>query len=142
VFGQKDYQQLAVVRRMVADLDFGIRIVGVATVREPDGLALSSRNSRLDELSRAAASCVPQALSAAAVAFLHGEHRAAALRDNAVAVLDAQPRARTEYVSVCDGDTLQPVTEASAGTVVATAVWFGDVRLIDNVILGHPPPLW
>src|SRR6059036_1852935 len=91
VFGEKDYQQLAVVRRMAADLDFGIEVVGVPTVREPDGLALSSRNRRLGPAERAAARCVPQALAAAAEAVRGGERRATAIVARAGAVVGAEP---------------------------------------------------
>ena len=135
VFGEKDYQQLAVVRRMTADLDFGIEIVGVATVREPDGLALSSRNRRLGADDRAAARCVPRALDAAADVVRAGERRAAAVVARATAVIGAEGRARLEYAELRDPETLAEVTEVAGPALLALAVWVGGVRLIDNRML-------
>jgi len=134
VFGEKDYQQLAVIRRMTADLDFGIEIVGVATVREPDGLALSSRNRRLGADDRAAARCVPRALDAAADAVRAGERRAAVVA-RATAVIGAEGRARLEYAELRDPETLAEVTEVAGPALLALAVWVGGVRLIDNRML-------
>jgi pantoate--beta-alanine ligase len=135
VFGEKDYQQLAVVRRMTADLDFGITIVGVPTVREADGLALSSRNRRLGPADRAAAVCVPRALGAAADAVRSGEARATVVADRAAAVIAREPRARLEYAEVRDPDTLAAVDDVTSPAVLALAVWVGGVRLIDNRML-------
>ena len=132
VFGEKDYQQLAVVRRMTADLDFGIEIVGVATVREADGLALSSRNRRLAPDDRQAARCVPRALEAAAAAVAGGERRAAAVVARATATIAAEPRARLEYAELRDPETLAEVPEVAGPSLLALAVWVGGVRLIDN----------
>src|SRR5207247_2189066 len=132
VFGEKDWQQLAVVRRMTADLDFGIEIVGVATVREPDGLALSSRNRRLAPDDREAARCVPRALEAAAAAVAHGERRAAAVVARATAAVAAEPRARLEYAELRDPETLAEVAEVAGPSLLALAVWVSGVRLIDN----------
>ena len=132
VFGEKDYQQLAVVRRMTADLDFGIEIVGVATVREADGLALSSRNRRLAPDDRQAARCVPRALEAAAAAVAGGERRAAAVVARATATIAAEPRARLEYAELRDPETLAEVSEVAGPSLLALAVWVGGVRLIDN----------
>ncbi len=135
VFGEKDYQQLAVIRRMTADLDFGIEIVGVPTVREPDGLALSSRNRLLGLEDREAARCVPRALAAAAAAVRDGERRAAVVVDRAAAVIGAEPRARLEYAELRDPETLEGVGEVGALALLALAVWVGGVRLIDNRVL-------
>ena len=135
VFGEKDYQQLAVIRRMTADLDFGIEIVGVATVREPDGLALSSRNRRLGADDRAAARCVPRALDAAADVVRAGERRAAAVVARATAVIGAEGRARLEYAELRDPEMLAEVTEVAGPALLALAVWVGGVRLIDNRML-------
>jgi pantoate--beta-alanine ligase len=140
VFGQKDFQQLAIVRRMTRDLDLGIEIVGVPTVREPDGLALSSRNRLLRPQDRAAATVVWRALRAAAAAYRAGERDAAALRSVAVAVLEAEPRARPEYLEVVDAATLEPQPTVTDEGVILAAVWFGDVRLIDNLRLGEETP--
>jgi pantoate--beta-alanine ligase len=136
VFGEKDYQQLAIVRRMVADLDLGIEVVGVATLREADGLARSSRNVRLTPADRAAAVVIPQALDAARDRHAAGERGTTAIRDEVVARLEAEQRARMEYVEVVDASTLVPVATADAPVVVLVAAWFGDVRLIDNAVLG------
>jgi pantoate--beta-alanine ligase len=137
VFGEKDFQQLAIVRRMTADLDFGIEIVGVPTVREADGLALSSRNRLLDTDGRAAAVCVPRALAAAVAAVGAGERRSAAILDAAVGVIGGEPRARLEYAELRDPETLEVVEAVEAPTLLALAVWVGNVRLIDNRVL-HP----
>ncbi len=140
VFGDKDFQQLAVIRRMTADLDFGIEIVGVPTVREADGLAVSSRNRRLAPADRVAAGCVPQALAAAAAAVDEGERRPAAVLAGAQAVIAAEARARLEYAELLDPCTLDEVGAVEAPAVLAVAVWVGGVRLIDNRLLvpgGH-----
>jgi pantoate--beta-alanine ligase len=135
LFGEKDYQQLAVVRRMTADLDFGVEIVGVPTVREDDGVAMSSRNRRLGTEDRVAARCVPAALVAAAEAVRGGERRAAAVVAKATAAVAAEPRARVEYAELRDPVTLQEVEEVAAPALLALAVWVGGVRLIDNRVL-------
>jgi pantoate--beta-alanine ligase len=135
VFGQKDYQQLAIVRRMVADLDMGVEIASVATVREPDGLALSSRNVRLTAADRAAAVAVPRALDAARRSFAAGERGATALAAVAERTLAAEPLGRIEYVEVVDAVTLTPIERVERPAVLLLAVWFGEVRLIDNTLL-------
>ena len=135
VFGEKDFQQLAVVRRMTADLDFGIEIVGVPTVREADGLALSSRNRRLGPTDREAARCVPRALAAAAAAVAAGEVRPAAILARTQAEIAAEPRARLEYAELRDPATLEEVAEVAAPALLALVVWVGGVRLIDNRLL-------
>lgn len=135
VFGQKDYQQLAIVRRMVADLDLGVEVIGMPTVRESDGLALSSRNVRLSAADRAAAAIVPAALGEAADAYTDGERNAARLCDIARSRIEREPRAKVEYVAVVDADTLAPLTIVDRPAVLLTAVWVGDVRLIDNRLL-------
>ena len=140
VFGRKDYQQLAVVRSMVRDLDMAITIIAAPTVREGDGLALSSRNRRLPPEHRAAAVCVPHALDAAVEAFHRGERRVTVLEAEARAVLEAQPLARVEYLTVFDADTLVALEVVDRPAVIAAAVWFGDVRLIDNMALEPSAP--
>jgi pantoate--beta-alanine ligase len=132
VFGEKDFQQLAIVSRMVDDLDMGVEIVPGPIVREPDGLALSSRNRLLSPDDRVAARCVPRSLDAAATAAEAGERDVAAIESAARAVVVAEPRARLEYVTVFDPQTLQPIHSLTIPARIATAVWFGDVRLIDN----------
>ncbi len=135
LFGEKDYQQLAVIRRMTVDLDFGIDIVGVPTVREPDGLALSSRNRLLGTDARIAARCVPRALDAASVALAQGEHDAQAIIGRVTAVIADEPQARLEYAELRDPETLVAVEEVTAPALLALAVWVGGVRLIDNRVL-------
>jgi pantoate--beta-alanine ligase len=137
VFGRKDFQQLAIIRRMAADLDTGIEIVGLPTVREPDGLAMSSRNRRLSPHQRSAAVCVPQSLRAVSHAFRSGVVDAAALSAVGRSVVDAEPLARFEHLEFVHQHTLQPVAVADADTVALAAVWFGDVRLIDNTLLAE-----
>ena len=135
VFGEKDWQQLAVIRRMTADLDFGIEVVGVPTVREADGVALSSRNKRLGPADREAARCLPRALAGAAELVEAGEGRGSAVLARVEAEIAAEPRARLEYAALCDPDTLEDVTDVKAPALVALAVWVGGVRLIDNRVL-------
>jgi pantoate--beta-alanine ligase len=139
MFGRKDYQQLAIVRRMVRDLDLGVEVVGIDTVREEDGLARSSRNVRLTATDRAAARVIPLALGAAVDAFAGGERSAARLRELVVHAFGTEPRARIEYVELVDADDLTAVDlldEPDHRAVLLVAAWFGDVRLIDNVVLG------
>ena len=134
-FGQKDFQQLAIVRRTVRDLDLAVEVVGVPIVREADGLALSSRNVRLTPDDRVAALVISRSLRAAADAFGAGERDAAVLRSIVLDAMGREPRASVEYVEVVDATTLGPVARAEPPTCVLAAAWFGDVRLIDNVLL-------
>jgi pantoate--beta-alanine ligase len=135
VFGQKDFQQLAIIRRMVADLDMDIEIVGAPTVREPDGLAISSRNSRLSADDRRAAVCVVQALHLASAALAGGERDAARLLALATERIAAEPRAKLDYLEIVDPVTLDPLVFVDGPATIVAAVWFGDVRLIDNLPL-------
>ena len=132
LFGEKDYQQLAVIRRLVADLDFGITIVGVPTQRDDDGLALSSRNAYLAEEERVAARALPRALGEAATAIARGEPVAAALalahRRLAEAGFDP-----IDYVTLCDAETLEPVTVLTREARLLAAARMGRARLIDNL---------
>lgn len=137
VFGEKDFQQLAVIRRMVRDLDFGIEIVGLPTVREADGLAMSSRNVYLSPDERRAALCVPRALEAARVLWRAGERDGLRLLAAARRTLGDEPQARIEYVSLCDAETMQEVGTASAPALLAIAIRIGRTRLIDNTVLGR-----
>ena len=139
VFGEKDAQQLAIVRRMTTDLDLGVDVVALPTVREPDGLALSSRNRRLAADDRAAAICIPEALDAMARAAASGERRAGALEAVVRERIDAEPRARLEHVHVVDPATFVPAAPSAVvddHALVVLAVWFGEVRLIDNRRVG------
>ena len=137
-FGQKDFQQMAIIRQMVRDLDLGVEVVGVPIVREPDGLARSSRNVRLTPDDRAAAVVLSQALRRAEERFHDGELDAAALRSVVVEHIGTEPRADLEYVEVVDASTLRPVDRTAPPTSILLAAWFGDVRLIDNVVLDPP----
>jgi pantoate--beta-alanine ligase len=133
-FGQKDAQQTIVVRRMARDLDMPTAVVVVPTMREPDGLAMSSRNVYLDSAERAAAPVLYRALGAAHAAWESGERDADALRERAMAVLREEPRTEVEYVSVADPDTLAE-NHVEHGALVSLAVRFGRTRLIDNIVL-------
>jgi len=134
LFGEKDWQQLAVVRAMVRDLAFGIEIVGMPIVREADGLALSSRNAYLDADGRARALSLSRALHEARDAVARGERDATALRARAAGRL-AAAGVRADYVEVVHPDTLAPVARAEPGSVMLVAGFVGPTRLIDNVKL-------
>jgi pantoate--beta-alanine ligase len=136
VFGQKDIQQAILVRRMVAELDFPVRVIIVPTSREADGLARSSRNVYLTPDDREAALAIPTALRAVEAAFERGEREGDALRCIARRTLDASSGLVTDYIAVVDADRLAPLVSVDAGTVVAIAARVGGTRLIDNVILG------
>ncbi|MFN3596578.1 MAG: pantoate--beta-alanine ligase [Rubricoccaceae bacterium] len=141
VFGQKDAQQLAIVRRMAAELGFGVEVVAHPVVREADGLALSSRNRYLSPEERAQAPVLYRALCAAEAALASGERRTAALRARMREVLAAAPLARVQYAEVVCADTLQPAgTLAPGAYLAALAVFFGPTRLIDNLPLHVPGP--
>ncbi len=140
VFGEKDYQQLALVRRMARDLFLDVDVLGAPIVREPDGLAMSSRNRHLGEAERAAARCLSAALTAAEAAAASGERAAPAIFDAASAVLACEPLARVEYVSLVDPDTLAPVAGVDDRALLALAVWIGATRLIDNRLLERRAP--
>jgi pantoate--beta-alanine ligase len=135
VFGEKDYQQLAIIRRMVRDLDFGIEIVGVPIVRESDGLALSSRNAYLSPEDRAAALALSKGLAAAEAKFKAGERDVATLVAAARAQLEAEPRVRIDYLELRDADELSEITKVDRRAVMAIAAFLGTTRLIDNRVL-------
>ena len=137
VFGRKDFQQLQVVRRMVRDLHFPVRIVEGATVRERDGLAMSSRNARLAPSERALAPVIYRALAAGAAAFARGERASAALIAAASDVLAGCDALRVEYLEIVDPDRVVAAEVADEGSVMAVAAWLGPVRLIDNVTLAE-----
>jgi len=135
VFGQKDFQQLAVIRRMVQDLDFPVHIVGVPTVREEDGLAMSSRNKYLDPGQRAFAPALHQALTAAREMIRAGETHAAGILEKVMGPIRENPEARVDYAMICDPDSLENLTEIQGPALMALAVFVGPTRLIDNLIL-------
>ena len=135
IFGQKDFQQLALIRRMVTDLDFAIEIVGMPIVREPDGLALSSRNAFLSTDERKQALALSTGLEAARALYAGGERDAAPL---VLAVTDriaAAPLARLDYAELLDAASLQPVATLERPAVIAVAAFLGATRLIDNTVL-------
>ncbi|MCB1021360.1 MAG: pantoate--beta-alanine ligase [Bryobacterales bacterium] len=134
-FGEKDFQQLAVIRRMVRDLDFAVEIVGVPTVREFDGLALSSRNARLSGAEREAATVLSRALRLAADAVRNGEQDVESIRELTLEAIADEPLARPEYVEIVDPETLAPVARVEREARLVLAVWVGEVRLIDNASL-------
>ena len=132
VFGEKDYQQLAIIRRMVRDLDFGIEIVGVPIVREADGLALSSRNAYLSTEHRRAALSISKGLAAAEAAFKAGERDAGKLVAAARAPIEAEPLMRIDYAELRDADELSTIDKVERRAVLAIAAFAGTTRLIDN----------
>ena len=138
VFGQKDIQQALLVRALVEDLDIPVDIVVAPTVREPDGLAMSSRNSYLDAPSRERALALSGALRAVVRAHAAGERSAAALEAMARAHLAQHGITEVDYVAVAHPRTLEPLVQADAGAIVAVAARVGRTRLIDNMILGGP----
>jgi pantoate--beta-alanine ligase len=131
-FGEKDWQQLAVIRRMAADLSFPIEVIGCPTVREPDGLAMSSRNAYLTDDERAAAPVVHWALVAGAADIAAGERDPAKVRALVTDLIAAQPLAEVDYVEVVDADTLQELDPLAGKLRLLAATRFGRARLIDN----------
>jgi pantoate--beta-alanine ligase len=133
-FGEKDAQQLAVIRRMAADLNMPLTIVEVPTVREPDGLAVSSRNVHLNSEQRQSAAVLHQALTAARTRVAQGQREAAAVKQEGLNVLARQPDVRVEYFEIVDSEQMQPVERIERPVRIAAAVWVGATRLIDNVL--------
>jgi pantoate--beta-alanine ligase len=136
IFGQKDIQQATLIRRMVADLDLDLEFVLVPTVRESDGVALSSRNAYLGADDRIAARALSRGLRAADQAWRGGIRDAATLRDIIAGELRVSPGVVPDYIAVVDPETLEPVPTATTGTIVAVAARVGPTRLLDNHILG------
>jgi pantoate--beta-alanine ligase len=135
-FGQKDWQQVAIVRQLVADLSFDLEIIACPTIRETDGLAMSSRNRRLDANARAAAPLLYQVLAAAAAQVRQGI-APAQVQAEALATLAQEPLINPEYVEIADAQTLQPLADYASGraVVLCLAAQLGGVRLIDNVVV-------
>ena len=133
-FGQKDAQQLAIIKRMVADLNMNVTVVGCPIVREADGLAKSSRNAYLSAEERQAALVLSRAIFAGKAAVEAGERDAAALKALMGGIIEAEPLARIDYVEVVDGVTMQPTDAIGAMALVAMAVYIGSTRLIDNFL--------
>lgn len=135
-FGEKDYQQLTVIRRMVDDLNMEVEVVGLPTVREADGLAMSSRNSYLSAAERKSALCLSRALDAASTLYRSGVVSVTRMREEVMGILGREPEARIDYVEFRDGENLEERELADDRTVLALAVRIGSTRLIDNVIVG------
>jgi pantoate--beta-alanine ligase len=138
-FGQKDAAQVAVLRKMVRDLDFPLEIVVCSTVREPDGLAMSSRNRYLSPEERRQALTLSRALRAAELQAARGDVAAAtasALLQTVRATLQDEPAIRVDYLAIVDPDTLLPIDDVGSGALLAIAAYVGNTRLIDNVLLG------
>jgi len=131
-FGEKDAQQLAIIKRMVKDLNFGTMIVSCPIVREPDGLAMSSRNLYLSPEERKAALSISRSLSAAKELMRKGEKDALKIRETIVAGISAEPLARIDYAEIVDSADLSPVQRIEKPVLAAVAVYFGKTRLIDN----------
>jgi pantoate--beta-alanine ligase len=139
-FGEKDAQQLAIVRRLVADLNVPISIIGVETVREADGLAMSSRNQRLDQCERKLATALFTALSTARAEIESGTQDAERVRAAARSQIPSDERLRLEYLETVDPETMQPIERILEPVIVAGALWVGTTRLIDN-LRAAPPSL-
>ena len=133
-FGQKDAQQLAIIKRMVADLNMNVTVVGCPIVREADGLAKSSRNAYLSAEERQAALVLSRAVFAGKEAVEAGERDAAVLKALMSGIIEAEPLARIDYVEVVDGATMQPTDAIGAMALIAMAVYIGNTRRIDNLI--------
>jgi pantoate--beta-alanine ligase len=139
-FGQKDAQQVVVIQRMTRDLNFPVQVVVCPTLREPDGLAMSSRNVYLTSEQRRAAPVLHRALSAAEAAWQAGERDASVFRVAMKAILDAEPLAITEYVSAADPETLTEARGPAGRLLLSLAVRIGKARLIDNLLLEEGGP--
>jgi len=134
-FGQKDAAQVAVIRRLAQDLNFPLRVVVCPIVREPDGLAMSSRNAYLSPADRQAATVLYRSLQAAVSLYHAGSHAAESLRQCLIAAISSEPRAKLDYAAAVDPDTLQPLDQVTRPTLLAVAAWFGGTRLIDNAVV-------
>jgi pantoate--beta-alanine ligase len=137
LFGKKDFQQLAVIRRMATDLNMDVEIVGMPIVREADGLAMSSRNAYLGPEERKNALCLSRGLAAARALFRDGERSVATLREKVLRFIGEVPGAVVDYADFRDSDTLEAIETADGRTLIALAVKIGTTRLIDNCILGE-----
>lgn len=135
VFGEKDFQQLVVIKRMVKDLNFDVEIVGAPIVRENDGIAMSSRNIYLSREERKAAQSLPRALFETKKRFDDGQRDAGFLIEQARKIISAEAHARIDYIKVCDVETVENINIISKDAVMALAVHFGKARLIDNIVL-------
>ena len=135
VFGQKDFQQCVVIQQMVKDLNFDLEILPMPTIREPDGLAMSSRNARLSPAERHSSLSIACALNQAQEMVTKGERRAEVILKTIQETLTQARGVRVEYATLCHPETLEDVTQISGPTLLAIAAWVGEVRLIDNRVL-------
>lgn len=135
-FGQKDAQQLLVIRKMVNDLNMNLEVIAVPTVREPDGLAMSSRNTYLNPEERKAAVVLYQALTLAQRLYSEGEKDAQIIRQQMTELIQKQPLAHIDYISIADAETLDELDKVKPPALVSMAVKIGKTRLIDNVVVG------
>ena len=135
-FGQKDAQQLLVITKMVEDMNVDLELIAVPTVREPDGLAMSSRNAYLTPQERKAAVILWQALTTAKEMWKKGERNAEEIRKVMSYLIEEEPLAKLDYVSVADPESLEELGKIDRGALVSLAVWIGKTRLIDNISLG------
>jgi len=134
--GQKDAQQAVVIKKMVADLNMNLEVITLPTVREPDGLAMSSRNTYLDTEQRRAAAVLYQALTTVKRLYYQGERNAAYLRQHMTTIIRQQPLADIDYVSIASNETLEELEIVTAPALLSLAVRIGTTRLIDNIVLG------
>jgi len=137
IFGQKDFQQLIVIKRMVQDLNMDLEVVGMPTTREADGLAMSSRNTYLSNEERSSALSLSRSLKMAKAAYEDGERDAKKIVDAVCASIEGHPHAVIDYVKICDIKTMQDVGRMESPCVMALAVKFGKTRLIDNYVFGE-----
>lgn len=140
VFGEKDYQQAQVIRQMVRDLNFDVEILTGPIVREPDGLAMSSRNKYLTASQRKDALLLHKSLQLARKLILAGERNSAALRERMEELIGSAPTSRVDYIAVVDPETLEDVSTIRERTLIALAVYIGQTRLIDNMVVELSPP--
>ena len=138
IFGEKDYQQLAVIRRLVEDLNMDVRIVAVPIVRESDGLAMSSRNVYLSDRERRSALSLHRSLREAQAMVDEGIREASVIMDRTRDHIESQPYTKIDYVTLCDPDSLENIDHVEHTALMALAVWVGKTRLIDNAILSSP----
>jgi pantoate--beta-alanine ligase len=137
LFGKKDFQQLAIIRRMTTDLSMPVEVIGMPIVREADGLAMSSRNAYLTAAERQCAQCLSQAIRLVRKRFAAGEQQVARLLAAARDAIQTEAAAKIDYLEFRDADTLEPVAIANESTLMALAVKIGSTRLIDNTVLGE-----
>jgi pantoate--beta-alanine ligase len=134
-FGQKDAQQALVIKKMVADLNMNIEVIVTATIRESDGLAMSSRNTYLNPQERQAATVLFKALTKAQQKWENGETKTGSLREELISIIGKEPLATIDYISIADAQTLEELDEINRPALISMAVKIGKTRLIDNVVL-------